>query len=156
MPTLSDDLDEQLKPTHKVVDVVDRPYRKICAHLLLYIVEKPVKSYAQVRLLARKKEEMEFPQDVYVNYKLEKLVYILDVMNSVKVKVIINKHCFVIPEKVNASNYLSSFSFHSSRDGLEHCKEKKQFSRVEIKIGTLSGCPQNFKKNSRKNYTNCS
>ena len=30
IPTLSKDIDEQLKLGHKVVDVVDRPYGKIC------------------------------------------------------------------------------------------------------------------------------
>ena len=34
IPTMSRDMDEQLKLTHKVVDVVDRTNRKICVTLL--------------------------------------------------------------------------------------------------------------------------
>ena len=35
------DMEEQLKLTHKVVEVVERPRRKICGTLLRYNVEKP-------------------------------------------------------------------------------------------------------------------
>ena len=91
IPTRSRDMDEQLKQAHKVVDVVDRTNRKICVTLLRYNVEKPESSYAQVRLLARKKEDEKFQQVVYVNYKLEEFIYLLDVMNSVYDKVITNQ-----------------------------------------------------------------
>ena len=40
-PTMSKDIDEQLKLAHKVVDVVDRASRKICVTLLRYNVDKP-------------------------------------------------------------------------------------------------------------------
>ena len=36
LPTMSMDMDEQLKLAHKVVDVVDRANRKICVTLLRY------------------------------------------------------------------------------------------------------------------------
>ena len=49
IPTLSKDMDEQLKLAHKVVDVVDRPNKKICVTLLRYNVDKPENSYPQVR-----------------------------------------------------------------------------------------------------------
>ena len=91
IPTMSRDIDEQLKLAHKVVDVVDRTNRKICVTLLRYKVDKPESSYAQVRLFARKKEDEKFQQVVYVNYKLEEFVYLLDVMNSVYDKVITNQ-----------------------------------------------------------------
>ena len=71
IPTMSRDMDEQLKLSHKVVYVVDRTNRKICVTLLRYNVDKPENSYAQVRLFARKKEDEKFQQVVYVNYKLE-------------------------------------------------------------------------------------
>ena len=74
IPTMSRDMDEQLKLAHKVVDVVDRLNRKICATLLRYNVDKPETSYAEVRLLARKKEDEKFQQVVYVNYKLEEFI----------------------------------------------------------------------------------
>ena len=89
--TMSRDMDEQLKLAHNVVDVVDRTNRKICVTLLRYNVEKPESSYAQVRLFARKKEDEKFQQVVYVNYKLEEFINLLDVMNSVYDKVITNQ-----------------------------------------------------------------
>ena len=44
--TLSKDIEEQLKLVHKVIDVVDRPSRRICVTLLRYKVDKPETSYA--------------------------------------------------------------------------------------------------------------
>ena len=38
---LSKDTEEQLKLVHKVIDVVDRPNRKICVTLLRYKVDNP-------------------------------------------------------------------------------------------------------------------
>ena len=89
--TLSKDMEEQLKLVHKVIDVVDRPNRKICVTLLRYKVDNPETSYAQVRLFGRKKEEEKFQQIVYVNYKLDEFLYLLDVMNSVYDKVTANQ-----------------------------------------------------------------
>ena len=71
-PTMSRDFDKQLKLAHKAVDVVDRANRKICITLLRYNEDKLENSYAQVRLIARKKEDEKFHQVVYVNLKLEK------------------------------------------------------------------------------------
>ena len=90
IPTLSKDMEEQLKLAQKVVDVVDRANRKICVTLLRYNVDKPESFYAQVQLFVRKKEDEKFQQNVYVNYKLEEFIYLLDVMNSVYDKVITN------------------------------------------------------------------
>ena len=89
--TLSKDMEEQLKLVHKVIDVVDRPNRKICVTLLRYNVDNLETSYAQVRLFGLKKEEEKFQQIVYVNYKLDEFVYLLDVMNSVYYEVIANQ-----------------------------------------------------------------
>ena len=89
--TLSKDMEEQLKFVHKVIDLVDCPNRKICVTLLRYKLDKPEISYAQVRLFGRKKEEENFQQIVYVNYKLDEFIYLLDVMNSVYDKVIANQ-----------------------------------------------------------------
>ena len=88
IPTMSKGMDEQLKLAHKVVDVVDRTNRKICVTLLRYNVDKPGSSYAQVRPFARTKEDEKFQQVVYVNYKLEEFIELLDVMNSVYDKLI--------------------------------------------------------------------
>ena len=89
--TLSKDMEEQLKLVHKVIDVVDLPNRRICVTLLRYKVDNPETSYAQVRLFGRKKEEEKFQQIVYVNYRLDEFLYLLDVMNSVYEKVIANQ-----------------------------------------------------------------
>ena len=87
-PTTSKDIDEQLKLAHKVVDVEDRASRKNCVTLLRYNLDKPESSYAHVRLCARKKEDGKFQQNVSVQYKLEEIKCLLDVMNSVFNKVI--------------------------------------------------------------------
>ena len=85
---LAKDMEEQLKLTHRVVEIVDRPHRKICVTMLRYNVEKPETSYVQVRVFGRRKDEEIFNQIVYVNYKLDEFIYLLDVMNSVYDKVI--------------------------------------------------------------------
>ena len=91
IPTMSRDMDVQLKLAHKVVDVVDRTNRKICVTLLRYNVDKLESSYSQVRLFARKKAGQKFQQVVYVNYELEEFINLPDVMNSVNDKVITNQ-----------------------------------------------------------------
>ena len=85
------DMEEQLKLTHKVVEVVDRPHRKICVTMLRYNVEKPETSYVQVRLFGRRKDEEKVNQIVYVNYKFDEFIYLLDVMNSVYEEVTANE-----------------------------------------------------------------
>ena len=62
--------------------------------MLRYNVDKPESSNARVRLFARKKEDEKFQQVVYVNYKLDEFIYLLDVMNSVYDKVITNQRIF--------------------------------------------------------------
>ena len=89
--TLSKDMEEQLRLVHKLIDVVDRPNRRFCVTLLRYKVDNQEISYAQVRLFGRKKEEEKFQQIVYVNYKLDEFVYLLDVMSSMYYKVFANQ-----------------------------------------------------------------
>ena len=76
---LAKDIEEQLKLTHKVVEVVDR-HRTICVTMMRFNVEKPETSYVQVRLFGRRKDEEKFIQIVYVNYTLEEILYLLDVI----------------------------------------------------------------------------
>ena len=83
-------MEEQLKLVHKVIDVVDRPNRRICVTLLRYNVDNP-DTYAQVRLFGRKKGEEKYQQSVYFNYKLDEFLYPLDVMISVYDKVAANQ-----------------------------------------------------------------
>ena len=66
IPTMSRDMDEQLKLAHKVVDIVDRANRKVCVTLLRYNMDKPESFNAQVQLFARKKEDEKFQKVVYV------------------------------------------------------------------------------------------
>ena len=154
---LAKDMEEQLKLTHKVVEVVDRPHRKICVTMLRYNVEKPETSYVQVRLFGRRKDEEKFNQIVYVNYKLDEFIYLLDVMNSVYDKVIANEPVCNVLQQVIATIYsLLSFSFYWSQNELEHWRKQKSISQIEIKIGTLSCCSNNTQNFSRKNYFNFS
>ena len=83
IPTLSKDMDEQLKLAQKLIDVVDRANRYAFVTLLLYGVDKAERSYAQVRIIARKKEDEKFQQIFFEKSKLEELIYLLDSMNSV-------------------------------------------------------------------------
>ena len=89
--TLSKDMEKQLKLVHKVIDVVDCPNRRICLTLMRYKPDNPETTYAQVRLLRPKNQEEKFQQIAYVNYKLDKSVFLLDVMNSVYDNVIANQ-----------------------------------------------------------------
>ena len=84
-------MEDQLKLVHKVIDVVDCPNRKICVTLLRYKLDNPETSYAQVRLFGRKNEEEKFQQILYVNYRVNEFIYLLDVMNLVYDKVIANQ-----------------------------------------------------------------
>ena len=91
IPTPSKDMHEQLRLTHKVVDVVDQANKKNCVTLLRYNVDKPESFCAQVRLFARKKEDEKFHQNVYVKYKFEEFIFLLHVMSSVYNEVIDSK-----------------------------------------------------------------
>ena len=80
---LAKDMEEQLKLTHKVAEVVDRPYTRICVTMRRYNVEKPKSSYVQVQLFGRRKDEEKFNRIVYVNQRLDEFNSSLDVVNSV-------------------------------------------------------------------------
>ena len=92
--TLSKNMEEQVKLVHKVIDVVDRPNRRIRVRLLSYKVDNPETSYAQVRLFGRKKGEEKLQRIVYLKYRLDNFIYFLDVMNSVYDKIIANQPIF--------------------------------------------------------------
>ena len=94
IPTMSKDTDGQFEMAHKVIDVLDQANRRICVTLLRYNVEKPYSSYAEVRVFAKKKEEKKFQQIVCMNYKLDELMYLLGLMDSVYDKVFTNKPIF--------------------------------------------------------------
>ena len=75
--TLSKDMEEQLKLVHEVIDVVDRPNRRICVTKLRYKANNPDPSYAQVRLFGRKKEEENFNKLCMSTINLTKLYIFL-------------------------------------------------------------------------------
>ena len=89
-------MEEQLKLVHKVIDVVDRPKRRICVTLLRYKVDNPDTSYAQVCLFGRKTEEEKFQQIVYVNYRLDDFIYLPDVMNLAYDKINANQPICIV------------------------------------------------------------
>ena len=94
--TLSIDIKEQLKLVHKTMDVVHWRNRRLCVTLLRYNADNPETSCAQVCLFRRKREEENVQQIVHVNYKLDELVYLLDVTYSVYDKVIANQPICII------------------------------------------------------------
>ena len=113
---MSKDMDEQPKLAYKVVDVVERPNRKICATLQQYNVGKAENSYAQVRFFAKKKEDEKFQQVVLEDYKLEEFIYLLDVRNFVYDKNITNEPICNFYKKVILSVYsLPLFYFFETR-----------------------------------------
>ena len=94
---LSRDIDEQLKHVHKVTEIVEGAKRKVCVIFLRYKKDNPETSYAQIRLFTHRTEEENFQQLVYVNYKIDEIIYLLDVMNSVCEQVLDNKpHCTIV------------------------------------------------------------
>ena len=60
--TQSEDVEEQLKLVHKVIDVLDRPKGTICVTLPRYKADNPDTSYAQGRLFGWNTEEEKFQQ----------------------------------------------------------------------------------------------
>ena len=123
IPTMSKDMDEHFKLAHKIVDVVHQANRKICVTLLRYNVDRLESSYAHVRLIARKKEDEKLQQVVFVNYKLEETIYLLDVLNSVHNKIITNQPICNVFQKTISSVYSLSLFFSSSQDELEHWRQ---------------------------------
>ena len=96
-----------------------RANRKICVTLLRYSMDTPERSYAQVRLFARKKQEENFQQKVYVNNKDEKLFHLPDIMKSVSYKVLAEKPFVVSYAKLQHLFTLYRFSCCPSQDELE-------------------------------------
>ena len=83
-------------------------------------MDKPGSFYAQTRRFARKKEDEKFQQVVYVKYKLQEAICLLDVMNSEIDTVITNPPICNSPQKVSLSVYSLSLFFYSSQNKLEH------------------------------------
>ena len=103
-----------------MIDLLVQLNRRICVTLLQYKADNPEISYAQVRLFGRNNEEEKFQRIVYVNYKLDEFVYLLDVMNSVYYKVIANQPICNVLKKVIELLTLIIYFLKSSQDELEH------------------------------------
>ena len=88
---LSKDLDEQLKHVQKAITIVDRPKRKIIATMKKYCMDKPESTYVQLRLFTRNSEHDKFQQLVFVNYKYDEFLCLLDVINSISDQVLSNQ-----------------------------------------------------------------
>ena len=67
-------------------------------------------------------EEEKFQQVVYMNYKFEEFIYLLDVMNSVFDKFITNQPICNVPGKEFHLLILYQYFFYSSQEELEHWK----------------------------------
>ena len=92
IPTMSKNMNEQLKVAHKVVDVVDRSNGKIFVTLLRYSVDKPeTKSfYAQVQFFQGRKRTRSFSKLSMWNINFNNW-FPSDVMNSGYDNIIRNK-----------------------------------------------------------------
>ena len=88
---LSKDLDEQLKHVQKAITIVDRPKRKIFATMKKYCMDKPESTYVQLRLFTRNSELDKFQLLVFVNYKYDGFLFLLDVITSISDQVLSNQ-----------------------------------------------------------------
>ena len=88
---LSKDLDEKLKDVQKAMTIVDRPKRKIIATKKKYCMDKPASTYVQLRLFTRNSEHDKFQQLVFVNYKYDEFLYLLDIINSISDQMLSNE-----------------------------------------------------------------
>ena len=78
IPSLSKDMDKQLKLAYSLVNVVDRANRKICVTLLRYNVGNPENASVQVGYFVRKTENKNSQQNVYKDYNIENLsIYLM-------------------------------------------------------------------------------
>ena len=150
IPTISKDKDEQVNLAHKVVDVVDRANRKIWVALLRYNVDNPERSYAQVRLFARKTEDEKFQQVVYVNYKFQEFIYLVDLMNSLYDKVISNQIICNVLKKLNSSVYHLSFLFNQVKKSSNIGDNRNLFLKLESKLRLYHVVPKTPKTSPEK------
>ena len=147
IPTMSKDMDGKPRQAHEVVNVVNRPYRKICVTLLRYNADKPESSLSQVCLCARKSEDEMFHWIVFENYKVESFIYLPDLMNF-PIDEVFTEQYFYYPMKSNC-NYLlfiiflsiqlkMSWNFGVRKNFFLKLKSKMGFYRVVLKKPTNS------------------
>ena len=88
---LTKDLDEELKHVQKAITIVDRPKNKVVATMKKYCTEKPESTYVQLRLFTRNSKLDKFQQLVFVNYKYDEFLCLLDAITSISVQVLSNQ-----------------------------------------------------------------
>ena len=98
-------------------------------------MDKPESSHAQVRLFARKNEDEKFKQVVYVNSKLEEFIYLLDVMNSLYDKDIINQPIFNVLKEVVSSVYFLPLFFFQAKMSWNIRDNRNLFFKWKSKVG---------------------
>ena len=115
---LSKDLDEQLKHVQKAITIVDGRKRKIFASMKKYFIDKPESTYVQLRHFTRNSEHDKFQQLVFVNYKYDDFLCLLDVITSISDQVLSNQSlCNIVYFRLFLSNH---FLNRECRDELEH------------------------------------
>ena len=67
IPLFANYKNERLKLVHKLVEFLDHPNKKTCVTVLQCNLDKPERSFAQVRLFGIKKKEENFQQIVEAN-----------------------------------------------------------------------------------------
>ena len=80
IPTMSVDMDEQLKVAQNVVDIIDRANRKICVTMLRYSAVQ-CEFICSFPKICRRNGGQEGSKIVYVSITLEDYIYLLDVLN---------------------------------------------------------------------------
>ena len=88
---LSKYLYEQLKYIQKSITTVDRPKRKVFATMKKYCMDKPESRYVQLRVFTRNSEHDHNQQLVFVNYKYDEFLYLLNVTTSTSDQVLSNQ-----------------------------------------------------------------
>ena len=135
IPNFSEDLYEKLKLAQIVAEFSDRANRKLCVTLVWYKVDKPRNSYSDVRIIARKKDDDKFQQNVYVSYALEDFIYLFDTMTSVYCNVFTNKPFCSSLWKTYATNCSSSFCSVRVRLNWNNEDNTNQFPKLKSKLG---------------------
>ena len=113
----SKDLDEQLKHVQKAITIVDRPKRKIFPTMKKYCMDKPESTYVQLRLFTRNSEHDKFQQPIFVNYKYDEFLYLLEDITSISDQEFSNQSlCNIAQFRLFLSN---NFLNRECRDELE-------------------------------------
>ena len=108
------EMETRLKMVHKVFKVVDLEQRKICVTMLRYKLKQLDTSYIQIRLFWRKQGEEKFQQIVYVNYKVDEFIELLDIMHSVRDK-ILNNQSLQIPAFIDEEEEMTDTTLECKR-----------------------------------------